>query len=309
MVKDVIREIRGFGGIKRKKELGLIKEIFKEVMPVFGDDGGIIEVEDGYLIFSTDSIIPSILTRTPYWGGYASVIVNVNDIYAMGGTPLGIVNVISARDKEMIRRIAEGIRDGAKKYRIPVLGGHLAEDHDPPSLAVAILGKGRKLLKGFGLRARDLLILAIDIKGKRYADYLHWNSVWGQSSEELLDKLEILNIIAENELATGAKDISMGGILGTVGIMLELSDKGAWIELDSIPYPEDFNLIDWLKVFPSYGFILGVARSDAYKVIGLFEEKGISASIIGEVDESKSLKLRYKGEEGILFDFCKERII
>ena len=33
----------------------------------------------------------------PYWAGYCSVLVNVNDIAAMGGKPLAMVNIMSIK--------------------------------------------------------------------------------------------------------------------------------------------------------------------------------------------------------------------
>jgi hypothetical protein len=309
MLNDIIKEIREFDGIKRKQDITIIKKIFKDVIPIFGDDGGVIRLNNEYIIFSTDSIIPSILNKTPYWGGYSSIIVNVNDIYAMGGIPMGIVNVISCSDIDKTEEIAKGIRDGSKKYRVPILGGHISRDHDTPFLSLAIIGKSKSILRSFDLKSSDLLILAIDINGERYHNYLHWNSTFIENSEEILDKLKILNIIAENNLASGVKDISIGGILGTISILLELSNKGAYIDIESIPYPEGFDFIDWLKIFPSYGFILGSSKINAYKIIDLFNKKGISSNIIGNVNESKRVILRYKGKEGILFDFYKERII
>ena len=50
----------------------------------------------------------------PYWAGYCSVLVNVNDIAAMGGVPMGMTNVISINDKQTCNDIMEGIKDGVK---------------------------------------------------------------------------------------------------------------------------------------------------------------------------------------------------
>ena len=59
------------------------------------------------------------------------------------------------------------------------------------------------------------------------------------------------------------KDISMGGILGTVLMLVEASGVGAQIEMDGIPRPLDIPLGEWVQCFPSFGFLLSVKPQTA----------------------------------------------
>ena len=48
-----------------------------------------------------------------------------------------------------------------------------------------------------------------------------------------------MNSIAKKHLVNSCKDISNPGVVGTLGMLLEASNMGAEIELESIPKPDD----------------------------------------------------------------------
>jgi selenophosphate synthetase-related protein len=50
----------------------------------------------------------------------------------------------------------------------------------------------------------------------------------------------------------------MGGIIGTLLMLLETSGCGAILDLDRVPCPVGLPLERWLLCFPSYGFLLSV---------------------------------------------------
>jgi selenophosphate synthetase-related protein len=47
-------------------------------------------------------------------------LVNVNDIYAMGGEPLGMTNNVSYTSEEEGEKVANGIREACEKRRWPM---------------------------------------------------------------------------------------------------------------------------------------------------------------------------------------------
>jgi putative N-acetyltransferase (TIGR04045 family) len=87
-----------------------------------GDDGAPVPGTD--VIAATDAIVPSMVERDPEWAGWCSVLVNVNDLYAMGATPVGLMDALGARDASFARRVLRGLTDAARAWGIPVLGGH-----------------------------------------------------------------------------------------------------------------------------------------------------------------------------------------
>ena len=71
-----------------------------------------------------DAIVPSMVERDPEWAGWCSVLVNVNDLAAMGAVPAGLLDAVGARDASFAARILAGLRRAAAAYGVPVLGGH-----------------------------------------------------------------------------------------------------------------------------------------------------------------------------------------
>jgi len=121
--------------------------------------------------------------------------------------------------------------------------------------------------------------------------------------------LELLPYLAESELCKAAKDISMAGVIGTALMLLECSQVGAVIDVESIPKPKDIELEKWLTSFPSYGFILSVSPKNIEKVKALFTRREIACSVIGQVTESKKILLKRNSDTAQLWDLEKEAFI
>jgi selenophosphate synthetase-related protein len=149
----------------------------------------------------------------------------------------------------------------------------------------------------------------VDLKGdKGCYSVVSWDANSGKTTEELLNRLEVLPIIAEKEWTQAAKDVSNSGILGTVSIMMENSGRGAMIDLPSIPKPPGIELLDWLVCFQSFGFVLSASPKNSEAILSLFREREITAAIIGKVIEEPIVTLKNGPESKILFDFKKDKI-
>ena len=61
-----------------------------------GDDGAPVPGSD--LVAACDAILPSMVERDPEWAGWCAVLVNLNDLSAMGATPVGLLDAVGARD-------------------------------------------------------------------------------------------------------------------------------------------------------------------------------------------------------------------
>jgi selenophosphate synthetase-related protein len=115
-------------------------------------------------------------------------------------------------------------------------------------------------------------------------------------------------LVAEAGLCQTAKDVSNGGIIGTISLLCEYSGRGALLMLDAIPRPPQMELMSWLKAFLSYGFILCVEEPSLPLCLEAFHRKGIAAQVIGEIREERRIILHSAGEEEVLFDFSRESI-
>jgi len=316
-LSEFIESTRNYLGLVRKRP---IEEAYAKLLlggqpgpqlPNYGDDAAVIPWKDGYLLLAADGIMTRLLVNEPYAAGKASVMVTVNDIYAMGGTPLAMVNVLASGDDAHRSKVIDGIRKGCEKLKVPMVGGHLHPDapSDAPSLSVAILGHASKLLRSHLATPGDDLIFAADLRGQVGChSVVSWDANSGKSPEELIHRLEALPIVAEKEWAHACKDVSNAGLLGTLSIMMENSGKGAMIDLDAIPCPRELDLFDWMISFQSFGFILSVKPNFSGQVIALFRERSIDAAIVGTVTDEKRVRVTSGPTSQTVFDFTKDKI-
>lgn len=316
MIRDIINEIRNYPGITRKKNIYLITSglqcavDFGNTIVDFGEDAAAIHHNGEYLLLAAEGIWSGLIEANPYSAGKASVMASVNDIYAMGGRPLAMVNVMGIPDSKYYEEIVKGIKKGCAKFRVPMVGGHLHPDTKEVSLSVSILGVAKKLLMSSNAREDQDILLAVDLEGRGYQckPVISWDTNSGKTSEQVLARLEVLPRLAEQELCSTAKDVSNGGVLGTLALLLETSEKGAVVDIDKIPRPSGFNLIDWLKAFLSYGFVLCVDQDNTSRVIEAFTQQNITAAVIGKVTRERKLIISHEGVNDILFDLEREAI-
>jgi selenophosphate synthetase-related protein len=162
------------------------------------------------------------------------------------------------------------------------------------------------LLTSFDARAGDDLIAAIDLRGQMHARHAFWNATTDAPSERLRADYAVLPHLAEHGLAAAAKDISMGGLIGTTIMMLEASGVGATLSLDSIPRPDGIAWAKWLLAFPSYGFLLAAPPSHSAQVLSAFGARQIAASVVGRVDAGHSLVLSSAANRAVVWDLARE---
>jgi len=117
----------------------------KGTNPSFGEDAAIIDNGEYALLLAADGIWDKLMRADPEWSGYCSVLVNVHDIAAMGGRPLGMVDVFSSNSDEITQRVLKGMKAGIDKFGVPIVGGHVHPDTPYAALDVAILGIAKRI--------------------------------------------------------------------------------------------------------------------------------------------------------------------
>lgn len=268
-----------------------------------GDDCAAIADGDGYLLFAIEGLVSDFVETMPWFAGYSSVMVNISDVYAMGGRPLAVVDALWSDGLEAAEQILAGMAAASNAYGVPVVGGHSNTRSTEPQLAVSILGRARSLLSSFNARPGDSLVMAVDLRGRFEDPYPFWNASVGAPSGRLRDDLELLPQLAESGLCDAAKDISMAGVLGTSLMLLECSGVGARIDLDAIPRPEGVDFERWLSAFPSYGFLLSVRDQYVDEVHTRFVQRGLACATIGSVDASREVVVTQQDKSALLWSF------
>ena len=241
----------------------------------------------------------------PYWAGYCAVLVNVNDIAAMGGKPIAMVNIMAVDNDEIYDEILSGIVDGCRKFNVPMVGGHLHPDAEYNSLDVAIAGIASKdsLITSSGAKVGDKVLVAIDIDGRQYPGIpLNWDTTYEKDAKLVQDQIKIMQKIAEEHLPSAGKDISNPGTLGTLEMLLEASGVGASVELEKIPRNENVDWDMWLRAYPGAAFVMTAPEENAQAIIDALSPYSFEVAVIGDVIEEKKLYLSSGDEKLVLFD-------
>jgi AIR synthase-related protein len=315
-MEEFVAQLRSSIWLEQKKQLQGLWHILPQVCHVngdevmVGDDAAALRTADGYLLFAAEGVYPPLLKTDPYLAGRACVLANVNDIYAMGGRPLAILDVLFCHSADQADLVLRGVHDNARRYGVPVVGGHLTQDPACSALSVFIVGRARSLLSSFNAMAGDELIAVVGTQGRFFSGFKFWDCSSKWTDAQAVERLELLPRLAEDGLADAAKDVSMAGIIGTILMLLEGSGTGAEIYLDKVPRPSYCELKEWLLTFPSFGFVLSLRPASVAKVCEVFEKAGLMCGAFGRVTaERRVFFVDREGVRSLFWDFSESPLI
>lgn len=258
-----------------------------------GDDCAAIPDGDRYLLLAAEGMSPSFVERDPWFAGWCAVTVNISDVAAMGGWPIAVVDALWSPSLTAHQDIWDGMNAAAAAFGVPIVGGH-TNCHSPYlALAAAILGQADHLITSFDAQPGDVLLVVMDLRGEFYRDYPFWNAATQADPNRLRDDLKLLPALAQAELCRAGKDISMGGIAGTLLMLAETSGVGAVLKVDAIAKPDSATWEKWLTCFPSFGYLLSVAPENVAAVTALFEARDISCVQAGTVTAGSKIELEW----------------
>ncbi len=298
MLAAIVAQLQQSLSILHKQDIQTAAQVLRQSTDwalgnvALGDDCAAIPDGDGYLLLAAEGMLPQLVETDPWFAGWSAVMVNVSDIYAMGGRPIAVVDALWSQPSTDTTPLWQGMTAAANAYGVPIVGGHI-NCHSPyNALAVAILGRATHLITSFDAQPGDQLLIATDFRGTPHPRYPFWNAATTADPQQLRENLAILPRLAEAGLCNAGKDISMGGIIGTALMLLETSGCGAVLDLDQIPCPETIALDRWLVSFPSYGFLLSVRPEHVSAVQAQFHHQQLICAVIGEIQPTRQLVLR-----------------
>ncbi|MET0287558.1 MAG: sll0787 family AIR synthase-like protein [Polyangiales bacterium] len=301
---ELLRESKGFA---HKRDIAPL--LARLATPGNGDDTAVLEDDAGKLLFAIEGFMNELVRDDPWFAGYCGVMVNVSDIYAMGGRPLAVVDALWSAGDERAAEVLAGMREASRKYGVPIVGGHTNTRNDREQLAVAIIGRASRLLSSFAARAGDRLLSVHDARGGYREPNPYWDASTSAPGERLRADLELLPRLAEDGLCMAGKDISMGGLLGTTLMLLECARLGAELDLDRVRPPEGVPLARWLLSFPSYGFVLAVAPAHVAEVQARFAARELVCVDLGQCTEDRRLLLQQQGQRAELWNLAEQPFI
>jgi putative methanogenesis marker protein 2 len=313
-LEELVRDIRAYRGVVRKGPItnvaaGLIPVQSEDVLAAYGEDAAVIKCGREILLMAADGILQDLVHRNPFWAGYCAVLVNVNDIAAMGGQSIAMVNVLSCSHEEVRARIVEGMRAACDKFGVPMVGGHLHPDTTYSAVDVAILGKTDRyrLVLSSGAGQGEPIVFAMDLDGQFTEGVPYsWDTTSKKSKEVVRRQLRTMNKIAP--YLTAGKDISNPGALGTLGMLLEASEKGCVVDVAKIPRPKGVDLLQWLTAYQGCGFVVTCREARTKLVIDEFARSDIAAEVCGTVTKGSVFEVELDGDKRVLFDFSKDTL-
>lgn len=309
-VEEIAAAVRAHAGLRAKAPIALVAEIFGasdwEGGP--GDDGAIVAAGEETVVVGGEAMLPAFVQADPFAAGIAAMLTNVNDLAAMGAEPLALVDTIAAPEA-VARQALQGLRHASELYQVPVVGGHLTIYDGPPSLSAFGLGRAEP---GRALSVRNAapgqsLILAGCVEGVMRADFPFFGS-FDVRGGRLAGDVRTLAAVAADGAAVAAKDVSMAGVLGSLGMLLECNRLGVTVDLDALPRPPHVGMVEWLGCFPCLAFLLCAPADREKDCLAPFRERGLAAEVVGTLDDSGVLRISAGGEVATVLDVRTEPV-
>ena len=305
-LKTLANSIKNNKNILEKLEINPIvqyidKKSFKsiKVFSDIGQDSAAISNNDKFLLLTTDRIKPEFIENFPYGAGFSSILVSIDDVYACGGFPLAASIIISTKSMDHCKKLIKGICDASQKFNVPIIRGHTNINANSFELSSTIIGDIDKnnYISAINAQVGDKIILAVDFNGKvGRANKLYWDTVTFKESKIVLNVRKSMNLIAEKHLANSAKDISNGGIFGTLLQLIRYSGVGANINIDNLEIPPklleaNYDLEIYSKMYLTSSFILSSKMNKCKEIIEIFKKHQLNATIVGEIIGDTVLKI------------------
>jgi hypothetical protein len=303
-LKKIAESIRNNPYIIEKKEINPIvqfidKNSFKssKIFTDIGEDSASIEDKEKLILVTTDRIRTSFIKNFPFGAGFSSILVSVDDIYACGGIPLAASIIISVKQYKTCNEILRGICEGSHKFQVPIIRGHTNVRSECFELSSTMIGEINKndYISAGNAQVNDNILLIVDFDGRiGKASKLYYDTTTFKSSENILKKRKAMNTIAKTHLLNASKDVSNGGIFGTISQMIKYSGVGANININNIKIPpilaeNEYDLETYIKMYLTTSFIITAPEHNSDKAIEIFEKHELNAQVIGKIIRVKNL--------------------
>jgi thiamine-monophosphate kinase len=237
-----MEELNSMG--EKKIVASLIRMFDPEGQYMLGDDCGVIDIGKDYLLITTDMInqrthIPQ--GATPQDIGWYAAAINLSDIAAMGGRPLGLLFAFGLPPDssfDILVDISKGIQECCSRYAVPTLGGDTKETD---TLTITGTGIGtvskRAIMWRKGANPGDVVAmtgrLGRPLKSEK-------DSTVSNSLLRIEPRLKEGQILGASGAVTSCIDIS-DGLSTSLHHLAEESGKGFEIYYESLPWLKELS--------------------------------------------------------------------
>ena len=209
------------------------------------DDGGVIDIGNGIRVVQTVDFFTPILDNPFDWGKVAAANA-LSDIYAMGGTPISSLQLVSwPREDLSFEILSEVLKGGLEIMQSAgcnIIGGHSIDDKEP-KYGFAVTGLiNDAIYKKRNLQVGDKLFLTKPLGSGIISSAIKKNIASEKAISEVTEVMTTLNdkaLEAAKELnANAITDVTGFGLLGHLIEMIGDSEVTVNIYLDNVPVIE-----------------------------------------------------------------------
>ncbi|MBM3854628.1 MAG: thiamine-phosphate kinase [Verrucomicrobia bacterium] len=170
---------RSISALGEAKLIAAIRRWLGDVSPRapfgVGDDCAVLRPARGRQLITVDPVIYGRhfdATVSPREAGAKLLKRNLSDIAAMGGRPVAAVLAVTLDPRVHVRWLElfyRGLAAAARRYRVAVVGGDLAESPGVVAAGLTLLGQatGRRILTRTGARAGDWIFVTGELGASR----------------------------------------------------------------------------------------------------------------------------------------------
>ena len=165
--------------IKELGEFGLIEHLTKDIQikndstrKAVGDDCAVLHYGDKETLVTTDMLMEGVHFDLTYMDmkhlGYKSAMVNISDVFAMGGTPKQITVSIALSKRfavEDLELFYEGLRMACEKWNVDIVGGDTTSSLTGLAISITCIGEANKedIIYRNGAKDTDLICVSGDL--------------------------------------------------------------------------------------------------------------------------------------------------
>ena len=208
------------------------------------EDAAVVRFPEGKALVQTlDFLTP--IVNNPHWFGQIAAANSLSDVYAMGGEPYTVMNIvcfpIKSMGKEVLRQILEGGLEKIRESGAVLAGGHSVKDKEIKyGLSVTGIVDPDSFASNRGLKPGDQLLLTKPLGTGVLSTALKQGVGNIEKIEELIFKwgsrlnrtgAEVIRSLG----LTGATDVTGFGLGGHVLELAKASEKSVELWLDKIP--------------------------------------------------------------------------
>jgi len=228
------------------------------------DDAGVYKLSDETALVQTVDFFTPIVDD-PYSFGQIAAANAISDIYAMGGRPLTVLNIvafpISALDKRILAEILRGASDKVREAGAVLVGGHSIDDKEPKfGLAVTGLVHPDKVRTNAGARPGDRLILTKPIGVGILTTSLKNGQLDSEEISRVTGVMSTLNKSAAETMEPYAvhacTDVTGFGLIGHALEMAKGSGAGIRLHADLVP------VLPRVRELAEKGFVPGGTKNN-----------------------------------------------